>query len=58
MQLSTAVMIVKNLENKKFSDDDRVEAITQVVDMPSHHSVTKDELLKAMRYLIDIFYEG
>lgn len=58
MQLSTAIMVVKNLENKKFSDDDRIDAIIQVVDMSSHHSVTKEELLKAMRYLIDVFYEG
>ena len=51
-------MVVKDLENKKYSEDDRVDAIIQVVDMPTHNSVTKEELVKAMRYLIDVFYEG
>ena len=46
-----AINIVKDIRNKNVSDNEKALAIYQVMNMPTHMSVTKYELVTALQWL-------
>lgn len=54
VSLGTSIEIVKyRLEDDSLSIPTKVLAIENVADMETHNSVTKDELVHALRWLFD-----
>lgn len=51
MNIGRAVGIVKNISNESYTDNEKAVAIYMVMNMPTLNSVTKYELVKAMRWL-------
>ena len=47
MTIGTAKWIFENIEDEKYSDTEKMEAIKLVVNMGTHNSTTKNELLEA-----------
>lgn len=56
MGLGKANAIFKNLDSDKYTNLEKVDAIKTVVDMETHNSITKDEILKAFKWLLSIDY--
>lgn len=50
MTLTKAIIIFKNIESAEFSTDEKLTSLAMVLDMPTHNSITKDEMLKAFRW--------
>ena len=50
MTLTKAICIFKNIENAEYSNSEKLESLAIVLDMPTHNSITKDEILKAFRW--------
>ena len=56
VSLGEAVIIVKSrLEDETISIPTKVLAIEQVTEMETHNSITKDELVGALRWLFRYF---
>ena len=56
VSLGEAVIIVKSrLEDETISIPTKVLAIEQVAEMETHNSITKDELVGALRWLFRYF---
>lgn len=53
MTMGTAKWIFENLEDEKYSDKEKLEAIKIVSNMETHNSVTKKEMLAAIKWLMD-----
>lgn len=51
MKISKAYTIFCDIENPKISDEEKGAAIWKVVNMETHNSITKAEMLKVIRYL-------
>lgn len=51
MNLGTAIAIVKNIEKSSYTDNKKAEAIYEVMKMPTHMSITKDEMLNVIKWL-------
>lgn len=56
MELGKAIAIFKNLYSEKYSDDEKAEAIRRVIDMETHNSITKAEMLYALNWLWEVCY--
>ena len=57
MNIGKAVAIFENIDSSEFSDDEKAEAIWLVLNMPTHNSITKDNILKAFKWLFLQFYD-
>ena len=51
MSTGKAIAIVKNIESTDFTDKEKALAIYVVMNMPTHMSITKDELINAIKWL-------
>lgn len=51
MSTGKAIAIVKNIESTGFTDKEKALAIYVVMNMPTHMSITKDELINAIKWL-------
>ena len=51
MKLGTANGIFEKIESPEFSVEEKGEAIHEVVNMETHNGVTKDSMLKVIRWL-------
>ena len=51
MNAGKAFAIVKNLENASFTDEEKAEAIYLVMNAPTHNSITKVDMLTAIKWL-------
>ncbi len=52
-----AMAIVKDITSDRFTDEEKAEAIYLVMNMATHMSITKDELINAIKWLWHIAYE-
>lgn len=57
MKISKAYTIFCDIENPKISDEEKGAAIWKVVNMETHNSITKAEMLKVIRYLMGLAFE-
>ena len=56
VSLGQAVSIVKfGLNNLGYSTPQKVKAIERVANMETHNSITKDELVSALRFLFEYY---
>lgn len=53
MNIGKACAIFEQLESEKYSDEEKMQAISDVVEMPTHNHITKNSLLKALAWMLD-----
>ena len=51
MNIGKASAIFKDIHNEETEVEDKITAIQEVIDMPTHNSITKKSMLEALRYL-------
>ena len=52
-KLGDAIAVFKTIENERWSDEERINAIFEVAEMPTLNSITKYELQKALKWICD-----
>ena len=57
MNAVKAMAIVKQIDSDKYTDEEKAEAIYVVMNMPTHMSITKYEMIKAIKWLWNRSYE-
>lgn len=57
MNIGTACAIFEQLDSDKYTDEEKALAIYKVMNMPTHNSITKADMLKAIKWLLDKCYE-
>ena len=57
MKIGRAIYIFEHIDSLEFSDWEKVKAIWLVLNMPTHNSITKDNILKAFKWLFLQFYD-
>lgn len=57
MNIGTARAIFDNLDDCKTPMEEKGLAIRKVIDMETHNSVTKDQMLKAMNWMWNQIFE-
>lgn len=53
MVRKTAMAIFKDIYNDDMDPEDKLTAIQEVLDMATHNSVTKADLLEVLRWLVE-----
>ncbi len=53
MNIGKACAIFEQIASDKYSERDKLQAIKQVLEMPTHNGITKDEILTAFRWLFN-----
>lgn len=56
-EIGRAVAIFKAIEVANVTYKEKVGAIKMVAEMPTHNGITKDEILKAVRWLLEETFE-
>lgn len=51
MNIGKACAIFTQLDSDKYTDDEKVMAIYEVMNMETHNSITKKQLIQAIRWL-------
>lgn len=57
MNNGKAMAIFRQIESDLYSDNEKREAIYQVMNMPTHNSVTKAMCFAAIRYLFELTFD-
>lgn len=57
MTIGTAVGIFQNIDREDLHDEEKCAAILMVLDMPTHNSITKDMMLRVIRYLLHLAFD-
>lgn len=50
MNIGVACAIFQNINSKKYTEDEKLEAIKNVLEMPTHNGITKAEIISAFRW--------
>lgn len=53
MNIGKACAIFEQIESDKYTEQDKLQAIKEVITMPTHNGITKVEILKAFRWLFN-----
>lgn len=53
MNIGRACAIFKDIDNNKYTNNEKFTAIYEVVKMETHNSITKAEILKALAWLVN-----
>lgn len=53
MNIGKACAIFEQIQKEKYSDNEKLWAIKEVLDMPTHNGITKDKILSAFRWLFE-----
>lgn len=53
MNLKKAILIFENIENPAFSKMEKTEAIAEVLELPTHNSISKAAIIKAFKWLFE-----
>ena len=51
MNIGKACAIFEQIESERYTDEEKLLAIREVIEMPTHNGVTKDTILNAFRWL-------
>lgn len=57
MKIVKAMDIFENINNEKYTETEKAEAIYIVMKMPTHNRIKKDSMLKVINWLWDGMYE-
>ena len=57
MKIGTACAIFENIDSEAFSDIEKAGAIHDVLEMPTHNSVTKEAMLNVIAWLWNHVFE-
>ena len=57
MNIGKACGIFEQLESDKYSENEKLTAIKEVLVMPTHNGITKDKILSAFRWLYELAVE-
>jgi len=57
MKLGTATAIFLNIDTDKYTDNEKVLAIHQVLRMSTHNGISKAAMLKVIDYLIHLSFD-
>lgn len=57
MNIGKACAIFEQIQKEKYSDNEKLWAIKDVLDMPTHNGITKDTILNAFRWFFDYAIE-
>lgn len=57
MKISTALEIFQSIESGSYTDSDKGEAISIVLAMPTHNSVSKVDMLQVIGYLFPLCFD-
>lgn len=57
MDIKRAIVIFNNISSQLFTDEEKVIAIYQVMNMPTHMSIKKETVLNALKWLWHSAYE-
>ncbi len=52
-----AMSIFTDINNEKYTELEKAQAIHKILKMPTHNSIPKDSMLKVIRWLWDKTYE-
>lgn len=55
MTKSKALAIVKNIYTDEEDMEDKLSAIQEIVEMETHNSITKQELIDALRWILEVY---
>lgn len=50
MNIGKACAIFMQIDSDKYTEEEKLVAIHEVLQMPTHNSITKDKILKAFRW--------
>lgn len=53
MNIGKACAIFKQIDNEKYTEQEKLNAVKLVIGMPTHNGITKDEILNAFRWFFD-----
>lgn len=57
MQIGMAIAIFRNIKVADVSETVKAESIKRVLEMPTHNSITKDEILNVVEWLLNQAFE-
>lgn len=57
MGLGEATRIFLRIDSAEYSDEIKGQAIYEVLNMETHNGITKDSMLKVIRYLLGLCFE-
>ena len=57
MNIKIAVAIFEQINSEKFTDEEKAAAIYEVMQMPTHNSITKKLMLEAIKWLWNYTFE-
>ena len=57
MNIGKAHAIFEQIQKEKYSENEKLWAIKEVLEMPTHNGITKDTILSAFRWLFDYAIE-
>ena len=57
INVGKANAVFKQIESDEYSEDEKLRSILTVLDMPTHNGITKDTILKALRWLCEYTIE-
>ena len=57
MNIGKATAIFLNLDSEQFTDEEKATAIYEVMNMPTHNSINKVSMIKALKWLWNKAYE-
>ena len=57
MTIGTAVGIFQNIDREDIHDEEKGAAILKVLDMPTHNGITKECMLRVIRYLLHLAFD-
>lgn len=57
MKIGEAWLVFNDINNDKYTDEEKGTAIKMIADMATHNSVTKKKMLDVIRYLWNLCFE-
>lgn len=53
MNIGKACAIFERIDNEKYTEQEKLNAVKLVIEMPTHNGVTKDKILNAFRWFFN-----
>lgn len=57
MRISTACEIFQRINSEEYTDEEKGEAILEVLKMPTHNSISKCAMLEVIGYLLSLAFD-
>lgn len=57
MTIGKAIAVFEQIDSPNYTEEEKALAIHEVLNMPTHNSITKDSFKKVARYLHGLLYE-